>query len=326
MRSKNEDLMVLKRARNAAGKTVKGTKWYLGALIWPFAGEHKKKKMLTFLASNALFTVMMPFAAVNTPTPTSEEFLKSQGLSTEIDDILAPGKTIHVVTNPMMNPHSLFRLPTLLWPDSSSYPPVTVVNPITAFFNMSAFNFKPADDTLPDQTLFNPTNECFVTMHNPEAYNAGRFIFNDDKIYSNELRNNPMWDNQLYAFMALHSMRHCADENKQLATGIEQEGDADYLAAKYIAEAWNTPNVNNWVFNWRAAQMPSASDHDDALYLQFKFNNVAPPSGADIRAANIEAGNFLSSKTGDVSTLSPLAQQRINIYNSARDFFMTKPG
>jgi hypothetical protein len=114
--------------------------------------------------------------------------------------------------------------------------------------------------------------ECHIIM--PEKLDAKGFFSNSLGIGKDKIDNLPITDEELFAFVVLHELRHCNSANQVIAVSNLHEIDADLVSIKRASKAFNNPELKNVLLNYRAIStiLPIPDNHDSTLVLDAQFN------------------------------------------------------
>jgi hypothetical protein len=137
----------------------------------------------------------------------------------------------------------------------------------------------------------------------------------------------PVTRREIDAVVLLHEITHCSGAD---------EDEADWQGMTIAARELKNPEIIRFYFNRRAVYQADmlnrfiGDSHDTTLYLDAKMRGRAPPTWAERRAANAEAGAFIRSGAlmawSEIpKDLSPLARRRVELYVEALRYFVPPP-
>ncbi|MCE9507914.1 MAG: hypothetical protein K8R48_06335 [Alphaproteobacteria bacterium] len=326
-----------------ARKLWQGTKCFVSALILPIDLKFRDKETRKWSFSVnlnplkvAIFTVayyiVQPLSVFLFPT--AEQVLKREGLDPKIIENITPVKDIRVVPDNFAGKtYFLFSNPPVL-------SPAYFISVVKSLFGENIRGFETDGDpgflvrliSKDLSAIFLKSNAAYIDKSNGEIRRDMEAVSEGLYTYVPTSTGKDFEQRVL-----LHEIRHTSPENDKL-TPMLREADADYYAFQQLALARHDPALVQGMF-YDDLVMGKDADHNDALYLYFKFNKQAVPGERELRQANADAepvindyaalyGAMIGGKTeavdslsqkfnAEMAQLSPLAALRVRLFQDA---------
>lgn len=239
-----------------------GAKWGARFLVWP------TKKWQTSL----FFACTMGVGPVTGVLfPNAEDVLQDDGLSPELVQDLAGDAHIDVRvfdTLPYYAHTAVSKPNALLWmfeardnKTRAAYarPMHIDLDNIVSLNNLGQ--------------IIHPVMDCIITIPKKDQANA------------EEKNHFGVTEAQNYRFVLFHELRHCHVDNRNM-TPFMKEVDADYQAAKKLAEVEGDPELLKKQMYSRAYNIEETRGYNNAIYFDAQMRGDPLPTENDIRTAN----------------------------------------